>query len=267
MASNPKALPTNDASPIGGALSRTIPTPPKATRAKASARRSLCSPKSLAPSGTIRNGESEPISAALTTLLCVTPAKNAARFSPRNAPGTAAWRTFAIVTRRPVLHRNTFHTAATVAILQNARRTPGDSARLTRVELSEKARTTPTTASAPSVFPSGARGRAVGGTVIVLELGGSSAAAGPWPAAEAGGLALIPIRHGAPGRRRPKRSRRRSSCPGSRPGGHARGHRPARSSPPGGRERWRRPGDPESSRPAHRHGRAAPAGLPPARPS
>ena len=37
----------------------------------------------------------------------------------------------------------------TVTIRQNASSTPGVSARLTRVELSENARTTPTTASAP----------------------------------------------------------------------------------------------------------------------
>jgi hypothetical protein len=35
--------------------------------------------------------------------------------------------------------------------LQNATRTPGDSALFTRVELNEKAITTPTTASAPQV--------------------------------------------------------------------------------------------------------------------
>jgi hypothetical protein len=39
-----------------------------------------------------------------------------------------------------------------VTILQNARRTPGDSALFTRVELIEKAMTTPRTARAPSVF-------------------------------------------------------------------------------------------------------------------
>ena len=39
----------------------------------------------------------------------------------------------------------------TVTNRQNASSTPGVSARLTRVELSENATTTPTTASAPSV--------------------------------------------------------------------------------------------------------------------
>src|SRR5919199_867215 len=77
-----------------------------------------------------------------------------------------------MVTRRPVLQRYTFHTTVTVAILQNARRTPGDSARLARVELSEKAITRPTTASAPSAFAPGVSGR-VGEIAIVMELDGT----------------------------------------------------------------------------------------------
>jgi len=60
---------------------------------------------STAPSGTIRNGESDPMSAALATLLCVAPEKNAARFSPKKTPGTNAWRTCLQVTRLPVLLR------------------------------------------------------------------------------------------------------------------------------------------------------------------
>ena len=39
-----------------------------------------------------------------------------------------------------------------MTIRQNATSTPGDSARLTSVELSENATTSPTTASTPSVF-------------------------------------------------------------------------------------------------------------------
>ncbi len=66
-------------------------------------------------------------------------------------PGTSAWRTSRIVTRRPVLQRNTFHTTLTMTSRQKATSTPGDSARLTSVELSEKATTTPTTASTPNV--------------------------------------------------------------------------------------------------------------------
>jgi hypothetical protein len=50
-----------------------------------------------------------------------------------------------------VHHRYAFQTMLTVSNRQNAMRTPGDSARLTRVELSENAITRPTTASAPSV--------------------------------------------------------------------------------------------------------------------
>ena len=79
--------------------------PPKATRANTNARGLMYSEKSLAPSGTMKNGASEPISAALATLLCVAPEKNVARFSPKKTPGTNAWRTCCRVTRRPVLHR------------------------------------------------------------------------------------------------------------------------------------------------------------------
>ena len=56
------------------------------------------------------------------------------------------------MTRRPVLQSRTFQTTLTMTILQNATRTPGDSARLPSVELSEKATTSPTTASTPKVF-------------------------------------------------------------------------------------------------------------------
>ena len=42
----------------------------------------------------MRNGASEPISAALATLLWVAPAKKTARFMPKNTPGTKAWRTW-----------------------------------------------------------------------------------------------------------------------------------------------------------------------------
>ena len=61
------------------------------------------------------------------------------------------------MTRRPVLQSRTFHTTLTATIRQNATRTPGDSARFTSVELSEKATTRPTTASTPSVFALGFR--------------------------------------------------------------------------------------------------------------
>ena len=103
----------------------------------------------------------------MATLLCVAPAKKMARFKPKNIPGTSAWRTSRQVTRRPVLQRYAFHTMLTVTNRQNATRTPGDSARLTSVELSEKAMTTPTTASTPKVFALRARIR-VGGAVDVM---------------------------------------------------------------------------------------------------
>ena len=56
------------------------------------------------------------------------------------------------MTRRPVLSRYPFQISETATILQNARRTPGDSALFTSVELSEKAITTPRTARTPNVF-------------------------------------------------------------------------------------------------------------------
>jgi hypothetical protein len=67
-----------------------MPTPTKRQHANASARRSKCSLNSQAPIGTIRNGESEPISAAFATLLCVAPAKKIARLSPKKTPGMSA---------------------------------------------------------------------------------------------------------------------------------------------------------------------------------
>src|SRR3954452_2253160 len=148
----PKTLPSSDASPFAGALNSTSATPPKASTANPSAFASVYSANSHAPIGTIRNGASDPISAAFATLLCVAPAKNTARFSPKKIPGTNTCRTLPHVTRRPVLHRTAFQRTLTVTIRQNATRTPGDSARLTSVELSENATTRPTTASTPSVF-------------------------------------------------------------------------------------------------------------------
>ena len=38
----------------------------------------------------MRNGASDPMSAAFATLLWVAPEKNAARFSPKNRPGISA---------------------------------------------------------------------------------------------------------------------------------------------------------------------------------
>ena len=118
-----------------------------------------------ARSGTAR---SDPISAAFATLLCVAPAKNTARFSPKKTPGIHTWRTSRSVTRRPVLHRTTFHTRLTATRRQNATSTPGVSARLTSVELSENATTSPTTASTPSVFA--LRARAGVGDVVAAML-------------------------------------------------------------------------------------------------
>src|SRR3954452_5275508 len=161
MAHKPKTLPSSDASPLGGALNSTSVTPPNASTANTSARGRMYSANSHAPAGTMRNGASEPISAALATLLCVAPAKNTARFSPKNTPGSSTWRTSRRVTRRPVLQSTTFQITLTVTILQNATRTPGDSARLTRVEPSENATTSPRTASTPRVFALGARTRGV----------------------------------------------------------------------------------------------------------
>jgi hypothetical protein len=81
--------------------------------------------KRRAPRGTIRNGESDPIRAALATLFFVAPAKKMARFRPKKMPGINAWRTSRMVTRRRVARRYTFQTTLTVVSLQNATRTPG----------------------------------------------------------------------------------------------------------------------------------------------
>ena len=83
----PNTLPSSEASPLGGALNSTSATPPNARTANTSARGSMYSANSQAPTGTIRNGASEPISAALATLLCVAPAKNTARLRPKKMPG------------------------------------------------------------------------------------------------------------------------------------------------------------------------------------
>ena len=83
----PNTLPSSEASPLGGALNSTSATPPNARTANTSARGSMYSANSHAPTGTIRNGASEPISAALATLLCVAPAKNTARLRPKKMPG------------------------------------------------------------------------------------------------------------------------------------------------------------------------------------
>ena len=149
---NPKTLPSSEASPPGGALNNTRAVPPNAISANASARGLMYSLNSQAPAGTMRNGASEPIRAALATLLCVAPAKNTARLRPKKTPGSHTWRTSSRVTRRPLLHRTRFHSTLTISIRQNATRTPGVSARLTSVELSEKAATSPITANTPSVF-------------------------------------------------------------------------------------------------------------------
>src|ERR1700710_1845335 len=110
----------------------------------------MYSQNSHAPTGTMRNGASDPSSAALATLLCVAPAKNTARLSPKNTPGTSTRRTSLSRTRRPWLQSTPFHTRLTVTIRQKATSTPGDSARLTSVELSENATTSPSTASTPT---------------------------------------------------------------------------------------------------------------------
>src|SRR3954453_861127 len=152
IAIRPKRLPSSDASPLAGALNSTRATPPNATSANTRARGWIHSLNSAAPAGTMRNGASEPIRAALATLLCVAPAKNTARFRPKKTPGRNAWGTFSIVTTRPLAQSTTFQTTLTVIIRQKATSTPGDSARFTSVELSEKATTSPTTASTPNAF-------------------------------------------------------------------------------------------------------------------
>ena len=51
---------------------------------------------------------------------------------------------------RPVVQSTAIQTTLTQTMRQNATRTPGDSARFTRVELSENATTMPATASTPT---------------------------------------------------------------------------------------------------------------------
>ena len=82
-----------------------VAAPPNASSANSNARGWLYSRKSLAPIGTIRNGDSEPIRAALATLLLVAPTKNVARFTPKKTPGMNACLTWRSVTRRPVGRR------------------------------------------------------------------------------------------------------------------------------------------------------------------
>jgi len=72
-----------------------------------------------------------------------------------------------MVTRRPLLHRKQFQTIVATVSLHTATSTPGDSARFTSVELSEKAMTTPATASAPNVRALTAR-VGVGETAVVM---------------------------------------------------------------------------------------------------
>ena len=122
----PNTLPSSDASPFGGALNSTSTTPPKATQGEHQRARVDALVEQPAPIGTMRNGASEPISAALATLLCVAPAKKIARFRPKNTPGTSTWRTSRTVIRRPVLQSTAFQTTVTVTIRQNATSTPGD---------------------------------------------------------------------------------------------------------------------------------------------
>jgi hypothetical protein len=74
----------------------------------------------------MNSGASDPISAALATLLCVAPAKKIARFRPKNTPGSSAWRTCRMVTRRPVLQTKRFQTMVATVSLQTAIGTPGD---------------------------------------------------------------------------------------------------------------------------------------------
>ena len=145
-------MPASDASPPTGALSSTSTTPPNAITAKPIAGQLKYSPNSHAPIGTIRNGESAPINAAFATLFCVTPPKSTASVRPKNTPGSQTWRTSVRVTRRCVRHSSRFHRTLTATIRHIAISTPGVSARLTSVELSENPTTTPMTASTPSVL-------------------------------------------------------------------------------------------------------------------
>ena len=97
-------------------------------------------------------------------------------------PGTNTCRTSRIVIRRPVPSSSRFHTTLTTIMRQNATRTPGDSARFTSVELSEKATTRPTTASTPNAF---ALRRIRGDAAVVVMTPTAAYAAAPGGSASA----------------------------------------------------------------------------------
>ena len=104
------------------------------------------------PTGTIRNGASEPISAALATLLCVAPAKKTARFRPKKTPGSQTWRTSA--------QRHAAAGAPQDHVPQHADddqppESDEDARRLRALDerrAQREGRTRPSTASTPSVF-------------------------------------------------------------------------------------------------------------------
>ena len=131
--------------------------PPNATSANTNARGLLYSLKSLAPIGTMRNGESEPISAALATLLLRRADEEGGEVHPEEHPRDER------LTHVP--QRDPPARAAEVDVPDDAddRQPPErdqDPRRLSPLhegELSENATTKPTTASAPHALGLSAR--------------------------------------------------------------------------------------------------------------
>ena len=81
---------------------------------------------SAAPSGTMRKGDKEPMSAAFATLLCVAPEKNICEVQTEEHPGDQ--RLPHIAKRHPSPRCPQVHVPddRTVTIRQNANSTPGD---------------------------------------------------------------------------------------------------------------------------------------------
>src|SRR3954471_9531783 len=104
------------------------------------------SANSHAPHGTIRTVASDPMSAGVRHAVVGHPCEEHRQVQTEEDPRYEDLADVRQLTRGRVLQSTAFHTTLTTTILQNATSTAGDSARLTSVELSENATTSPTTA-------------------------------------------------------------------------------------------------------------------------
>ena len=91
----------------------------------------MYSRNSHAPTGTMKNGARDPMSAALATLLCVAPGEEHRQVEAEEDAGDDACRTSAQRDPPARAPQQTFQMTLTVTSRQNATSTPGDSARLT----------------------------------------------------------------------------------------------------------------------------------------